>query len=345
MRYVQSPYHSSRNGKKIVGVVIHTTVGGYESTIRYFQNNAATVSAHYVTSLDGSVCQMVQEDRAAHHAGNVDRPTYKQVTDRPGQNPNEFTIGIENADDNNPAGADRTKQYPTLIKLVAEICARHNIPVDREHICGHREIRASKTCPGNLDVDYIVREVRKLGQSMPGQLPENYPQIIHKATQWDATVAKYLPDQRPEDATFEALQRMVAGIQSTITSLDNQLKKKTEETARIESEVANRIEQVSRREAQLASDEKAKNTEITNLSVSLKNETALREQLEGNLKAKQGEVDEAYKQKGILSNELAVANAKVQNFENGVVDADKKAVFSLLRELLERILSKNKGTV
>jgi len=158
-RFVKSPYWQSRNGKPVDGVVIHTTVGFYEGTIAYFQKNDRSVSSHYVVSLTGDITQMVGEEVGANHAGltsNPSNPIYK------GYNPNWNTIGIENADDKNPAGADRTNQLPALIALVADICKRNGIPADRDHICGHRELYDKKTCPGNLDVDDIVKKVRTL---------------------------------------------------------------------------------------------------------------------------------------------------------------------------------------
>ena len=86
-------------------------------------------------------------------------PTFKLTVDRPGINPNTYLISIECADNGKPAEADRSKQIPVIVELVRDICKRNNIPMDREHICGHREIRSTKTCPGNLDVDEIVRQV------------------------------------------------------------------------------------------------------------------------------------------------------------------------------------------
>ncbi|HTK03449.1 MAG TPA: peptidoglycan recognition family protein [Alphaproteobacteria bacterium] len=152
-KFIQSPYWQSRQGKKIDGIVIHTTVGTYDGTITYFQNNDRSVSAHYVVSLDGDITQMVNENVGANHAGNVSNPTtpvYK------GFNPNWNTIGIENADNADPAGADRSRQLPALANLVRDICLRNGIPIDRNYICGHRELYDKKTCPGNIDVNKVV---------------------------------------------------------------------------------------------------------------------------------------------------------------------------------------------
>ncbi len=165
MRFVQSPYHSSRGNYNVSLVVIHTTVGFYEGTITYFQSNDRKVSAHYVVKEDGGeVTQMIDEARAAHHAGLTSNPTEKYIKrDSLNKviNPNFYSIGIENADQNNPAGHDRTGQYKALAILVRDICKRWNLPIDRDHICGHRELYDKKTCPGNIDVDKVVKLARE----------------------------------------------------------------------------------------------------------------------------------------------------------------------------------------
>lgn len=170
MRFVQSPYHSSRGNYNIDLVVIHTTVGYYEGTIKYFQSNDRKVSAHYVVKEDGAeVCQMVDEARAAHHAGIVSNPNPKYAkyySNGEFVNPNFYSIGIENADNLKPHEWDRTGQYKALAILVRDICKRHNIPIDRNHICGHRELYDKKTCPGNLDVDKIVQMAKGGDYSM-----------------------------------------------------------------------------------------------------------------------------------------------------------------------------------
>ena len=42
--------------------------------------------------------------------------------------------------------------------LLARICGRWEIPLDREHVVGHRELFAAKRCPGNLDPERLIAE-------------------------------------------------------------------------------------------------------------------------------------------------------------------------------------------
>ena len=132
-------------------IVIHIGEGTKEqiaSTFRYEQK-----SSHYLVCKNGEIWQFVNEDKSAWHAGNVIKPTSKMVKERLIQNPNLWTIGIEHE------GMDNINelQYQTSIQLVADICKRWSIPPDREHIIGHREIRADKRCPAKIDMDRIVK--------------------------------------------------------------------------------------------------------------------------------------------------------------------------------------------
>lgn len=313
MKKIDSPNHSSRSGKKILGVVIHTTVGTYQGTIVFFQKVESGVSSHYVVSLEGEITQMVEESRSAYHAGILDRPSAQMVKDNGTTNPNLYTIGIENADNLKPADADRSKQYPALIALVRDICLRNQIPIDRYHVIGHREVRASKTCPGNLDVDYIVREANKQpggtgegGNMQVMDLLKKYAAITiddfdrkifeHVGTTWgnpDAEPSGYLGSERrqgrkwaelvkyleipgdPSLTLFEDIQRVIAGMKSRATDLMTQLSTAT-------AEVGNKDEQISRLKEQLRID-------VLTQKALYDNEKALRTKAEEKLGVVQGQ--------------------------------------------------------
>lgn len=152
------PVNFTKGGNSKSVVVVHTMVGTLDSTNGWFNNSASGVSSHYGVDLDGSrVFQWVEENNQAWANGEVIAPTSKVVLNRPGLSPNKYTISIECADGRNPSGADRTRQIPVLVELIKDICERNSIPIDRDHIIGHREIKSTKTCPGNLDMDLIVK--------------------------------------------------------------------------------------------------------------------------------------------------------------------------------------------
>jgi len=84
--------HSSRQGCEVEGIILHFTAGGdIDGTIDWFQNPESKVSAHYVISRSGRIVQMVDEARAAWHAGSS--TTTPKLNGK--KNLNLRTIGIE----------------------------------------------------------------------------------------------------------------------------------------------------------------------------------------------------------------------------------------------------------
>ncbi|UED86801.1 N-acetylmuramoyl-L-alanine amidase [Streptomyces profundus] len=117
-------------------VVIHMPEADYAVTLRVFQDPAHGAATHYVVrSEDGHVAQLARELDVAYHAGH--------------QGFNERSVGIEHE-----GWADQPEYltdalYASSARLVAGICARHEIPIDREHIVGHNEVpEVIRICPG-----------------------------------------------------------------------------------------------------------------------------------------------------------------------------------------------------
>ena len=143
-----------REGHAPRGIVIHTTAGTYLGTIAWFADPESRVSAHYLIGLDGSVVQFVDEADTARHAGRVDHPTTALVTQ---ENPNLYTIGIEFEDGGEPDRVERTHaQFRVGSELLRGAADRWEIPLDRDHVVGHREIFAPKSCPGNMDIERLI---------------------------------------------------------------------------------------------------------------------------------------------------------------------------------------------
>ena len=138
-------YAQGRGRVKIDRVVIHIAEGTASGTAAWFQNPSAGVSAHFTVGSDGTVIQSVSEKNASYHAGPV-----------PAGQPdmNARSIGIEHEGRQNPANPwqPTEAQLNATAELVAGICGRHGIPVDRTHIIGHSEVfpgRAARAnCPG-----------------------------------------------------------------------------------------------------------------------------------------------------------------------------------------------------
>lgn len=150
-----------RGGQQPRAIVVHTTAGVYESALSWFSRPESAVSSHYVVALDGRVAQLVDEEDTARHAGRVRNPTAALISG--GDDPNLYTVGIEFEDGGDPEGVERTdEQYAIGARLIAAIARRWRIPLDRDHVIGHREIFDAKACPGNLDLERLIAEARAL---------------------------------------------------------------------------------------------------------------------------------------------------------------------------------------
>lgn len=154
--FIQSPNRwVGRRGYKPEAIVIHITDGSYIGAHAWLLNPKSQVSAHFLVRDDGYYDQLVKCEDSAWHCGVVVRPTWKLL--KKGVNPNLYTIGIEIAalttTPMNPA------IYKTVARLVSQWATIYQIPLDRDHIIGHREIRADKTCPGDhVDLDTIISQ-------------------------------------------------------------------------------------------------------------------------------------------------------------------------------------------
>ena len=122
------------------------------------------LSVHYIVDRDGRVHCYIPEDRVAWHAGAGQWGNDPKYTD----NMNAYAIGIEilamgsRADmadylteEDYDALDDSLKgftdaQYAALRALVADICIRNGIPMDRSHVIGHEEYSPNKSDPGEL---------------------------------------------------------------------------------------------------------------------------------------------------------------------------------------------------
>ena len=147
-------FHKGRHGLIPKAIVIHIVVGSLESAGLTFGDPRSSVSAHYGVGKSGRVHQFVQEADTAYHAGIVVRPSWRLL--EPGINPNFYTIGIEH--EGQPQDLWPDEQYSASAALVREIAERWKIPLDREHIIMHREIRASKSCPGSVEMGRLIEE-------------------------------------------------------------------------------------------------------------------------------------------------------------------------------------------
>ncbi|MEA2366266.1 MAG: spore germination protein [Thermoleophilaceae bacterium] len=205
-RLEASGYERGRRGRRPRGVVVHTNAGSFESTVAWFANAESGVSAHYLVGLDGRVAKFVDEGDTARHAGRVEGPTTPLFD---GDDPNLYTIGIEFEDGGDPLDVARTEaQYRAGAELLRRIARSWEIPLDRNHVVGHRELLARKDCPGNLDIDRLLELARAGSPRIVCLLPArnaeaDLPGFLDSAAAvCDAVVAL---DDGSTDATRELL--------------------------------------------------------------------------------------------------------------------------------------------
>src|SRR3990167_446603 len=119
----------------------------------------AEKSSHYLVNKDGSCWQFVLDEDIAWANGEQNNPTSEIVKSHGKLNPNYYSLSIEHEGYGN---ADITsKQYDTTIRLVKELCQKWNIPIDRKHIIGHKEIKKTKNCPGLINIARIIVEASR----------------------------------------------------------------------------------------------------------------------------------------------------------------------------------------
>jgi len=159
--WVGSPHrHKGRQGFRPEAVVIHIIEGTLSAADSWFQSPESMVSAHYGIGRTGEIHQYVGEADTAFHAGRVWKSKWTSL--KPQVNPNLYTIGIEHEGKGRSEWPDA--MYQSSARLIADVCTRWSIPIDREHVVGHREIYGRKTCPNDVcDLDRLIAMARAEG--------------------------------------------------------------------------------------------------------------------------------------------------------------------------------------
>lgn len=172
--FIGSPNFDT-NRRPIKQVVIHWfglgKLSGVDAT---FQKQGGT-SAHYAVE-DETIHQYVKEEHVAYAVGVYSR--------------NQETISIEHSAEPGRLASEAT--YQTSGKLIAEIAKRHNIPLDRQHIIGHKEIKATQ-CPGTIDIEKLIN----IAKQNPDELSQC---VIDRDTNWNMNVAIFAALKVPLDS-------------------------------------------------------------------------------------------------------------------------------------------------
>lgn len=127
-----SPNYSSRNGTDIDTIVLHHTASNNGAgDISWLRNPKSQVSAHYVLDRDGTIYQLVGDEKRAWHAG--ESALHGIPTDV-----NSRSIGIEIVNDGSGKTPFTDAQYKSLAQLVGYLKQRYDVPMN--NIVGHKDV-------------------------------------------------------------------------------------------------------------------------------------------------------------------------------------------------------------
>lgn len=143
-------FNGDGNRVAIDRIVIHHNAGTSDEGARrtWYVSTGAGTSAHYQVTPD-KIWGCVSEDRVAYHAGSYPM--------------NQRSIGIEHLNDTvAPTWTIAEATYVNSARLIADICNRYNIPCDRNHIIGHKEVPSATLCPAGINIDKLVNMAKQL---------------------------------------------------------------------------------------------------------------------------------------------------------------------------------------
>jgi len=130
-----------------------------------------------------------------------------------------------------------------------------------------------------------------------------FQRLVGKCTHYDDFVRYLIPDADPDKVDFEQLKSVVAGLKSRITDMEKQ-------ASEAQSELANRVEQVSRLKGEIANLTSLLNDTNIRLNNATKEYQKLVGEYKGQLADKQDQVDSLAKSLGEARNEIAELNLK-----------------------------------
>lgn len=209
-----SPNFDSREGHVVDMLVLHYTgMKTAEEAKARLVNRDAKVSAHYLVDEDGTIYNLVAEDRRAWHSGLSE---WRGAT-----NINQRSIGIEIV---NPGHEFGYRPFPAAqMKSVAVLCrnilANHKAITPR-NVLGHSDVApVRKEDPGEL---FDWKTLAKLGI---GLWPNESPVVSHQSLE------KMAGDRRLETGDCEAALRSygysTADLPKAITAFQRHFRPKS----------------------------------------------------------------------------------------------------------------------
>jgi len=197
-QWVPSPNHDPRRPTLIVVHYTEQESAAHSLRTLRTRNSGGRVSAHYLIGDDGALYQLVSDANRAWHAGAGRWGTISDV--------NSASIGIELDNDGREPFSD--PQIATLLRLLDDLCTRHDIP--RRQVIGHADMAPTrKIDPGRLF------PWQQLAQAGFGRWPK--PDRGAAPLDFDAIAALRLLGYATDDlaATVRAFHLHYRGIDTT----------------------------------------------------------------------------------------------------------------------------------
>lgn len=180
-RIVPTPNQDVRAGGAAPKYIVHHHEAGtsFEAVIESWRTGRKEGSCHVTISNEGDVVGIVPEEKRAWSLSS-------QFFDSQA-----LTTEIENQSVGGSWPVSDAAQEAAA-QITADWCKRYNIPCDREHVIGHREVYTrfgdsyATACPGGLDLDWIVTRAKAIlakptsggmggGTSVPASVPAYVP--------------------------------------------------------------------------------------------------------------------------------------------------------------------------
>lgn len=121
----------------------------------WVQGSGSYTSAHYEIT-DNEIIGCIGENYVAYHSGGTGGSDVPKIA-----NINQRSIGLEHVNSTGaPTWGVSDKTLRQSAKLIADICKRYNLPIDRSTIKTHGEITAT-ACPGGLDINKLVKYAKE----------------------------------------------------------------------------------------------------------------------------------------------------------------------------------------
>ena len=209
-------FTKGRAGNKPLAVVLHIMQGTLTGTDAWFKNPISDAASHFGIGKKGQVHQYVLEENAAWCNGIVDRPTWKKYDGK--TNPNLTTLSIEHEGNKDDVWTDEMKNASA--QLVYELCTKWNIPLNRDNVIGHYQIRASKPdCPAKNKK--IIDEIIKLAQDLNNEEEIDMTKELKKVY---VRIVGEDPGDKMNEGEEKKLAKSVESLESTIKTLEGDKK-------------------------------------------------------------------------------------------------------------------------